>query len=195
MKLRRRIVALGLLLLMLAAAGCASAKTDVQTKFDIRADNEYMQVAIDEALDGISRQHGGPFGCVIVKDGRIVGRGHNRVLKNNDPTCHGEVSAIRDAGQKLGTFDLSGCELYTTGEPCPMCLCACLWANIDRVYYGCTIEDNELIGFRDEDFDELALRRTRGLLGLSRLHRPGGLPAALRRLYAYGSDELLRRQG
>ena len=155
MKPRRRIVALGLLLLMLAAAGCASAKTDVQTEFDIRADNEYMQVAIDEALDGISRQHGGPFGCVIVKDGRIVGQGHNRVLKNNDPTCHGEVSAIRDAGQKLGTFDLSGCELYTTGEPCPMCLCACLWANIDRVYYGCTIEDNELIGFRDEDFDEL----------------------------------------
>ena len=155
MKPRRRIVALGLLLLMLAAAGCASAKTDVQTEFDIRADNEYMQVAIDEALDGISRQHGGPFGCVIVKDGRIVGQGHNRVLKNNDPTCHGEVSAIRDAGQKLGTFDLNGCELYTTGEPCPMCLCACLWANIDRVYYGCTIEDNELIGFRDEDFDEL----------------------------------------
>ena len=155
MKPRRRIVALGLLLLMLAAAGCASAKTDVQTEFDIRADNEYMQVAIDEAFDGISRQHGGPFGCVIVKDGRIVGQGHNRVLKNNDPTCHGEVSAIRDAGQKLGTFDLNGCELYTTGEPCPMCLCACLWANIDRVYYGCTIEDNELIGFRDEDFDEL----------------------------------------
>ena len=155
MKTRSRIVSLCLLLLMLAAAGCASAKRGVQTEFDIRADNEYMQVAIDEALDGISRQHGGPFGCVIVKDGRIVGQGHNRVLKNNDPTCHGEVSAIRDAGQKLGTFDLSGCELYTTGEPCPMCLCACLWANIDRVYYGCTIEDNELIGFRDEDFDEL----------------------------------------
>ena len=73
MKTRSRIVALCLLLLMLAAAGCASAKTGVQTEFDIRADNEYMQVAIDEALDGISRQHGGPFGCVIVKDGRIVG--------------------------------------------------------------------------------------------------------------------------
>ena len=82
MKPRRRIVALGLLLLMLAAAGCASVKTDVQTEFDIRADNEYMQVAIDEALDGISRQHGGPFGCVIVKDGRIVGQGHNRVPKH-----------------------------------------------------------------------------------------------------------------
>ena len=92
---------------------------------------------------------------VIVKDGKIVGRGHNRVVLNNDPTCHGEVSALRDAGQKLGTFDMSGCELYTTGEPCPMCLCACLWANIDKVYYGCTIEDNEIIGFRDEDFDEL----------------------------------------
>ncbi len=119
------------------------------------AENVYMQLAIEEALDGITHQHGGPFGCVIVRDGQIVGQGHNQVLLDNDPTCHGEVSAIRDAGQRLGTYDLSGCELYTTGEPCPMCLCACLWANIDRVYYGCTISDNELIGFRDEDFDEL----------------------------------------
>lgn len=114
-----------------------------------------MQMAIDEASEGIRLGHGGPFGCVIVKDGAVVGRGHNRVLADNDPTCHGEIAALRAAGAALGTHDLTGCELYTTGEPCPMCLCACLWANIDRVYYGCTIADNARIGFRDERFDRL----------------------------------------
>ena len=88
---------------------------------------EFMRQAIAEAREGIHAGHGGPFGTVIVKDGKIVGRGHNCVLSLNDPTCHGEVAAIRDAGKKLGTFDLSGCELYTTGEPCHMCLCACMW--------------------------------------------------------------------
>ncbi|MBQ2597835.1 MAG: nucleoside deaminase [Oscillospiraceae bacterium] len=115
-----------------------------------------MQAAITEALDGITHHHGGPFGAVIVKNGSIVGQGHNRVLADNDPTCHGEVSAIRNACAALKTYDLSGCELYTTGEPCPMCLFACMWANIDKVYYGCTIGDNAMIGFRDEKFDELA---------------------------------------
>lgn len=122
----------------------------------IEAENVYMQTAIEEAVEGITLHHGGPFGAVVVRDGEIVGQGHNRVLANNDPTCHGEVSAIRDACAKLGTYDLTGCELYTTGEPCPMCLFACLWANIGRVYYGCTIEDNALIGFRDEAFDSLS---------------------------------------
>lgn len=116
---------------------------------------DYMQMAIDEARKGITRQHGGPFGSVIVKDGKVVGKGHNKVLKNNDPTCHGEISAIRDACANLGTYDLAGCEIYTTGEPCHMCLCACLWANISKVWYGCTIEDNGRIGFRDEKFDGL----------------------------------------
>ena len=121
----------------------------------ITADNPYMQSAIEEAYEGITHQHGGPFGAVVVKDGKIIGQGHNQVLADNDPTCHGEVSAIRDACANLETYDLTGCELYTTGEPCPMCLFACMWANIDRVYYGCTIEDNALIGFRDEAFDNL----------------------------------------
>lgn len=116
---------------------------------------DYMQMAIDEARKGITRQHGGPFGSVIVKDGKVVGKGHNKVLKNNDPTCHGEISAIRDACANLGTYDLAGCEIYTTGEPCHMCLCACLWANISKVWYGCTIEDNGRIGFRDDKFDGL----------------------------------------
>ncbi len=122
----------------------------------IKAGNPYMKEAIDEALEGIYNRHGGPFGSVIVKDGEIVGRGHNMVLVNIDSTAHGEITAIRNAEKNLGTYDLSGCELYTTGEPCPMCLFAILWANIDKVYYGCTIADNASIGFRDEKFDKLA---------------------------------------
>ena len=122
---------------------------------EVPCGNPYMQEAVREAFRGISAGDGGPFGTVIVKDGEIVGRGHNCVLRDNDATCHGEIAAIRDAGKRLGTFDLSGCELYTTGEPCPMCLCATLWANISQVYYGCTIEDNERIGFRDNKFDKI----------------------------------------
>ena len=123
---------------------------------EIDADDPYMRETIAEALEGIYSGHGGPFGSVIVKDGVIVGRGHNMVLANTDSTAHGEIIAIRDAEKKLGTYDLSGCVLYTTGEPCPMCLYAVLWANIDKVYYGCTIKDNAEIGFRDEIFDELS---------------------------------------
>ncbi len=118
-------------------------------------DSAFMRIAIEEAYDGISHAHGGPFGTVIVKDGVIVGRGHNMVLANNDSTAHGEITAIRNAEQALGTYDLSGCVLYTTGEPCPMCLAACMWANIRHVYYGCTIADNAVIGFRDEAFDNM----------------------------------------
>ncbi len=117
--------------------------------------NKYMEIAIKEAKKGIENGDGGPFGCVIVKDNKIVGKGHNRVVLKHDATCHGEMEAIRNASKNLNTFDLSGCELYTTGEPCPMCLSACLWANIEKVYYGCTIVDNENIGFRDNKFDNL----------------------------------------
>lgn len=114
--------------------------------------NKYMRMAINEAKKGILNGHGGPFGCVIVKNGEVIGKGHNEVIKNQDPTCHGEVMAIHKATKKLKTFDLKGCELYTTGEPCPMCLGAILWANIDKVYYGCNILDTEKIGFRDNKF-------------------------------------------
>lgn len=134
------------------AALCISACAETSS---IQAENAFMQMAIEEAQEGIHAGHGGPFGSVIVKDGVVVGQGHNHVLANNDPTCHGEIDAIRNACTAMQTYDLTGCVLYTTGEPCPMCLCACLWANIDLVYYGCTIEDNDLIGFRDEQFDEL----------------------------------------
>ena len=114
-----------------------------------------MQMAIAEAREGIRQGHGGPFGCVIVKDGMLLAKDHNRVLKNHDATAHGEITAIRKAGQVLGNYDLSGCTLYTTGEPCHMCLCACMWANIDKIYFGCTIEDNGIIGFRDDKFDAI----------------------------------------
>ena len=114
--------------------------------------NKFMQIAIEEAEIGISHGHGGPFGAVVVKDGKIIGRGHNCVVMNNDPTHHGEIAAIRDACANISSFSLNGANIYTTGEPCPMCLGACLWANIDKIYYGCSIEENDMIGFRDEIF-------------------------------------------
>lgn len=117
--------------------------------------NKFMLIAINEARKGIENGDGGPFGAVIVKNDEVIGVGHNRVLKNKDATCHGEMEAIRNASKNLNTFDLSGCVLYTTGEPCPMCLAACLWANIEKIYFGCSILDNERIGFRDNKFDNL----------------------------------------
>ena len=117
--------------------------------------NKYMRMAINEAKKGIKEGHGGPFGAVIVKDEKVVAKGHNLVLKTNDPTNHGEMMAIHKACKKLKTYDLSGCEIYTTGEPCPMCMAAILWANIEKIYYGCNISDTENIGFRDAKFYEL----------------------------------------
>lgn len=117
--------------------------------------SEYMQLAIEEARKGINNGEGGPFGSIIVKDDKVIGLGHNMVLKNHDASAHGEISAIRNAGQNIGTHDLSGSIIYTTGEPCPMCLCACMWANISKIYYGCTIADNDRIGFRDERFNHV----------------------------------------
>lgn len=112
----------------------------------------FMGLAVEEARAGIRAGHGGPFGSVIVRDGKVLAGGHNMVVANNDPTCHGEMMAIRNACRELGTFDLSGCEIYTTGEPCPMCLGACLWANLDRIYYGGTSLDIDAMGFRDDVF-------------------------------------------
>lgn len=113
---------------------------------------DYMELAVQEAYEGIRNGHGGPFGCVIVKDGKIIGKGHNRVLVNKDCTCHGEIEAIRDASGRINSHDLTGAVLYTTAAPCPMCKGAILWANISEVYYGCNVEDTDSIGFRDEVF-------------------------------------------
>ena len=111
--------------------------------------NAFMQAAIAEALAGAAAGRGGPFGCVIVKDGQIVGRGCNCVPSTNDPTAHAEILAIRDAAQRLGAFHLSGCELYASCEPCPMCLAAIYWARLERYYFACTAADAEAIGFSD----------------------------------------------
>ncbi len=116
---------------------------------------DFMLSAINEAEIGIKKNHGGPFGAIVVKDGKIIASAHNMVLKKNDATCHGEVEAIRSASKKLKTFDLSGTTLYTTSEPCPMCLTACMWANVNKVYYGCDLQENEKIGFRDLKFDKV----------------------------------------
>ena len=116
---------------------------------------EFMEIAIREAREGIRKHDGGPFGAVVVKDGEVIASGHNRVLVNNDSTCHGEIDAIRRAEAKLKSYNLVGCELYTTGEPCPMCLGAILWANIKKVYYGCSLDDNAKIGFQDVEFDQV----------------------------------------
>ena len=93
---------------------------------------------MEEALKGVRENHGGPFGAVIVKNGEIISKAHNEVIKNNDPTDHAEMMAIREASKKLERFDLSDCELYTSCEPCPMCFAAIHWAKIKKVYYGCT---------------------------------------------------------
>ena len=116
--------------------------------------NTYMKIAIDEARKGIAQNDGGPFGTVAGKKVAVIGKGHNRVAKNNDPTCHGEMEAIRDACKNLDTFDLSGADIYTTGQPCVMCLGAILWSNINHIYYGCSIAENDMIGFRDDVFSK-----------------------------------------
>jgi guanine deaminase len=110
----------------------------------------FMEEAIRLGAEGIQQNRGGPFGSVIVRAGQIVGRGENRVTSENDPTAHAEIVAIRDACHRLGTFHLTGCELYTTCEPCPMCLSAIYWARLDRYYFGCTAADAEAIEFADD---------------------------------------------
>ena len=110
-----------------------------------------MKFGIDEARKTMNENKGGPFGAVITdKDGNIISVTSNRVLELHDATAHAEVMAIRKAGEKLGTHDLSGCILYATGYPCPMCLSAIIWANIKKVYYGTNLKDAEDIGFRDD---------------------------------------------
>lgn len=113
--------------------------------------NEAMMMAIERARETMNKNFGGPFGAAIADaNGEIVVVSSNSVLRDNDPTAHAEVNAIREACKKLGTYDLSGYVLYATGHPCPMCMSAIIWANIKKVYFGCTPEDAEKIGFRDD---------------------------------------------
>lgn len=120
------------------------------------ADRAFMQQAIELSVENVKRG-GGPFGAVIVRDGEVVATGTNRVTANNDPTAHAEVSAIRTACAKLGTFKLDGCTCYTSCEPCPMCLAALYWAGVERIFYGNTKADAKAINFDDSFiYDEIA---------------------------------------
>ncbi|PKM69960.1 MAG: nucleoside deaminase [Firmicutes bacterium HGW-Firmicutes-19] len=112
--------------------------------------DEFMKIAIIEAQKGIQNRDGGPFGAVIVKDGVVIAKGHNRVISTHDPTAHAEVVVIREASALLKRFDLSDCELYTTCEPCPMCYSAAHWAKIKKLTFGATRQDAADIGFDDE---------------------------------------------
>lgn len=119
-------------------------------------EENFMQQAIDLSLQGINNNDGGPFGCVIVKGDEIIGRGNNKVTSSNDPTAHAEIVAIRDACANLSAFQLEGCEIYTSCEPCPMCLGAIYWARPKVVYYANTREDAAEIGFDDSMiYDEI----------------------------------------
>jgi guanine deaminase len=122
------------------------------------SDIHFMKKAIDEALNNVLTNHGGPFGAIVVKDGKIIGIGRNEVTSSNDPTAHAEVQAIRDACRYLSDFQLIDCEIYTSCEPCPMCIGAIYWARPKAVYYACTKQEAAKIGFDDQFiYEQLAL--------------------------------------
>ena len=129
-----------------------------------------MKEAIDEARRTMNLNYGGPFGAMIVKDNKIIVITSNTVLKDNDPTAHAEINAIRKASKVLNTYDLSGCTLYTTGYPCPMCLSAIIWSNIKEVYYGTNLEDAAKIGFRDEFIYDYIKGKNKDILELKKLN-------------------------
>ncbi len=133
----------------------------------------YLNVAFDEAFSSVRNNIGGPFGAVVVKDGKIIGKGSNRVTSQLDPTAHAEVTAIREACRNIGTFDLSGAILYSTCEPCPMCLSAIYWANIGSVFFVSTREDAASIGFRDNHiYDELNIPLQERKISFNQLSYP-----------------------
>ena len=122
------------------------------------AEADHMRRAIELSQEMMRSGHGGPFGAVVVKNDTIIAEGSNQVTSSNDPTAHAEVVAIRRACQALATFDLTGCEIYTSCEPCPMCLSAIYWARLDRIYYANNRYDADKIGFRDDFlYREIAL--------------------------------------
>ena len=134
--------------------------------------NKFMNIAKQNAERGIKEKEGGPFGAVIVdKDEKIIANGNNQVLKQNDPTAHAEMVAIRNACKKLEKYDLSGYTLYTSCEPCPMCLSAIIWSNIKEVYYGCTKKDAGEIGFRDDAIYDYLKGENNDLINLEEMDR------------------------
>ncbi|SHJ65861.1 tRNA(Arg) A34 adenosine deaminase TadA [Tangfeifania diversioriginum] len=144
---------------------------------DNKQHNSFMQRAIELAEKGMNNGFGGPFGAVVVKDGKIVGEGYNSVIHNNDPTAHAEVLAIREACKNLTSFELNDCTIYTSCEPCPMCLGAIYWARISKVVYACTKEDAAQISFDDDDFyGEIAKDMKHRKIDFEELMRDKALP-------------------
>jgi guanine deaminase len=140
------------------------------------SNEEWMRVAFEEAFQGMRNNEGGPFGAVIVIDGKIVGRGHNLVTSTNDPTAHAEIVAIRDACQNLKQFHLPEAIIYATSEPCPMCLSAIYWANIKTIYFCTDKYQVEEIGFSDKFiYDELALPEEKRNLHIDKINLPEGI--------------------
>ncbi|QQS33915.1 MAG: nucleoside deaminase [Acidobacteriota bacterium] len=136
------------------------------------ADRKFMMRAIELAREGVEADAGGPFGCVIVKDGEIVGEGNNRVTSTNDPTAHAEVVAIREACSKLGSFQLEGCSIYASCEPCPMCLGAIYWSRPAAIFYAGTRDDAAAAGFDDDLFyRELELPNEKRELSMQQIMR------------------------
>ena len=134
--------------------------------------NDIMKLGIEEARKTMNENKGGPFGAVITdSNGKVISVASNRVLEDCDATAHAEVMAIRKAGKVLGTYDLSGCTLYATGYPCPMCLSAIIWANIKKVYYGTNLKDAEGIGFRDDFIYNYIKNKDNDILDLIELSR------------------------
>ena len=151
---------------------CKIILLEKYNKKGMKGMNRYMELAKRNAEEGINRGEGGPFGAVIIdKEGHIISNGNNQVIKNNDPTAHAEIVAIREACKKLNTYDLSDYILYTSCEPCPMCLSAIIWANIKEVYYGCTKEDAGEIGFRDDMIYDYLKGNNFNLIDLKKMDR------------------------
>lgn len=139
-------------------------------------EEKFMQEAIELSMHGISQNEGGPFGCVIVQGDKIIGRGNNKVTSTNDPTAHAEIVAIRDACNNIGTFQLEGCEVYTSCEPCPMCLGAIYWARPKVIYFANNREDAASIGFDDSMiYDEMNIHIDQRKIPLIKLGRDNAL--------------------
>ena len=147
---------------------------------DEQDSKQFMQEAIDLSFTGMANKEGGPFGAVVVRNNEIIGRGNNRVTKDNDPTSHAEINAIRDASKNIGSFQLTDCVVYTSCEPCPMCLAAIYWARVKKIYFGCSRIDAAAIGF-DDDFiyEEIKKSKTHRSIEVEQISRVDAIEAFL----------------
>jgi len=153
-------------------------------------EKKFIDAAILLAHESVHNHHGGPFGAVIVKDNQIIGRGSNQVTNHNDPTAHAEIQAIRDACKNIQSYSLAGCTLYSSSEPCPMCLSAIYWARIDTVYYANTYQQASQIGFDDQFiFKELNLPHQQKNILISQVSDESTLENALEVFQAWEKSQ------